>query len=298
MSLYDVFNIYFHILEKEKERRMVEDTGADLHVEQPTEPSVPLHPKCTFDPAVSMSDQFSALLETIVMCKICDIKLENLKDCISDISGQSSIDDIPDISSVKGALEFLANSVDVDFLKFVLQKFQCEICRTYLDRFEENMKRSHYSEHSLSGLKTGMKCVTGVFKGVDNSSDPVCADIIAKKSFCKEFDIKTGALRLVDCREREAGVIHLKWQIFPDLAGKFHEELTDRSLKTLEPLKLKSLKVDDNIALYFYHITDASVTEPTQQVSCLLVLYTFYNKNFVCHCSSLLFLYNIMHACI
>ena len=102
------------------------------------------------------------------------------------------------------------------------------------------------------------------FREVANSSDPLCEDIVAKKSFCSAFKINRGALRMLYCHELEDGMISVKWQIFPCTVNVFQQELSDSSLKILAPLKLKSLRVD-NIAFYFYQIKDSA--EPTPSVS-------------------------------
>ena len=111
-----------------------------------------------------------------------------------------------------------------------------------------------------------MKCITCVFKDVANSSDPLCEDIVAKKSFCDAFNINPGALRLLDFQEHEVGIL-LKWQILPHLVDVFQDELNDDSLNVLAPLKLRSLRVE-KITLYFYQMKD--LTEPSQPVGCSL----------------------------
>ena len=202
-----------------------------------------------------------------------------------DISGQSSSsdsDEIADVSSVKAAFEVLTSSVDVELLECVLQKFQCDMCSNYLNKYKDNMKKSKYSKHSLPQLKEGMNCVTCVFRGVPNSSDPLCEVILAKKSFCSAFKINMGALRLVDCREHEDGVIALEWRILPhmvDVLQKESRDLRDSSLKILASLKLRSLRVD-TVTVYFYQINDDDA-ELSSSVSCLLlylVIKSFYNS--------------------
>lgn len=217
--------------------------------------AVPLHSKCSLDPAVAISSQFSALCEAVTTCRGTDAKLQDGFDkFIMNILGQP-VSFIDKVSSVNDAFEFLTSSLDVELLDFVLQEFPCEICSKYLNTYKKNLKKSKYSEHSLPKPVEGMKCVAGVFREVANSSDPLCEEIVAKKSFCSAFKINTGAIRLLGCDELEDGIITLKWQIFPHVVGVFQEELNDSSLNLLAPLKLRSLRVD-NVTLYFYQVKD------------------------------------------
>ena len=140
--------------------------------------AVPLHPKCSLDPAVAISNQFSALCEAMMMCRGSDAKLlDGFEKFIMKILGQP-VNFVDKVSSVSGAFEFLTSSLDVELLDSVLQEFPCEICSTNLNTYKKNLKRSKYSEHSLPKPVEGMKCVAGVFREVANSSDPLCEEIV------------------------------------------------------------------------------------------------------------------------
>lgn len=245
---------------KIKEECLVEDNEMDSE----STSAVPLHPKCSLDPGVAIGKQFSAVRDAMMKCRGSDTKLQDgFEKFILDLLGQPT-NNFDKVSSINGAFEFLASSLDVELLDSVLQEFPCEICSSYLSTYKENLKRSKYSEHNLPKPDEGMKCVTGVFREVANSSDPLCGEVIAKKSFCSAFKINTGALRLLDCHKVEDGIIALKWQIFPHMVDVFQEELSDNNLKLLAPLKLRSLRVD-KITLYFYQIKDD--TEPAAALS-------------------------------
>ena len=56
-------------------------SGIDTELE-PTE-RVPLHPKCSLDPAADIGSQFSALLDALTTCTKC-IDLDDLKDIVMD----------------------------------------------------------------------------------------------------------------------------------------------------------------------------------------------------------------------
>ena len=217
-----------------------------------------------------IKSQFSTLLHALETCEheSCDIQPDDFKTFIKDISGYCpNTNETHDISSLKSdTFAALTNSVDVDLLESVLQKFPCNECIACLDKYIENMKKSKYSEHIIPHLE-GINCITGIFRKVPNSSDPLCEDIVVKKSFCKAFGISPSSLRLVNCHELEVGIIILGWQIFfpmPGIIDAFQKELSDDDLKSLAPLNLKSLRVE-KITLYFYQIKDT--TEPTQPVS-------------------------------
>ena len=221
---------------------------------------------------ICITSQYSALLNAMADCDSCDIDLDDFKDFIRDTLGYFP-DEAPNLSSVKkSAFASLTNSVDIDLLDSVFQQFPCNECTGRLCEYKDKMMKSKYSEHKIPPLEEGMKCITSVFKDVADSSNPLCEDIVAKKSFCAAFDIKPAALRLVDCCELDDTTIILKWQLpqLPCIVDMFQKELSDSSLEILAPLKLRSLKVD-SITLYFYQIKD--ITEPTQLVS-IYILYT------------------------
>ena len=215
---------------------------------------------------ICITSQYSALLNAVVNCDSCNIELDDFKDFIMDISGYFP-DGAYNLSSVKKSVfASLTNSVDIDLLDSVFQQFPCNECTGRLCEYKDKMIKSKYSEHEIPPLEEGIKCVTGVFKDVADSSDPLCEYIIAKKSFCAAFNIKPAELRLVDCHELDDNNVVLKWQLpqFPFIIDVFQKELSDSSLEMLAPLKLRSLRVD-SIALYFYQIKDTA--EPTQLVS-------------------------------
>ena len=221
----------------------------------------------------SLTSQYSALLDAMANCESCNIELDDFKDFIKDTTGYYPDKAPPNLSSIKrSAFAFLTNSVDIDLLDCVFERFPCNKCTGRLGEYKENMIKSKYSEHEILPLEKGMKCVTSVFRDVDNSSDPLCKDIVAKKSFCSVFNFKLAALRLVDCRGVDSNSIILRWQLpqFPHVVDVFQKELSDSSLEILAPLKLKSLKVE-SIALYFYQVKDA--TEPTKPASCLCFIH-------------------------
>ena len=263
------------------EKKAAECAGEDNDIDSGSAEAVPLHPKCSLDPAVAISSQFSALCDAVTTCRGSDAKLlDGFEKFIMNILGQP-VSFVDKVSSLSGTFDFLTSSLDVELLDFVLQEYPCERCSKYLNTYKNNLKKSKYSEHSLPKPVEGMKCVAGVFREVANCSDPLCEEIVAKKSFCSAFKINTGTIRLLGCGELEDGIITLKWQIFPHMVGVFQEELSDSSLNLLAPLKLRSLRVD-NITLYFYQVKDDGEPAVPPSVSYLfLCMYVHMSKSLI-----------------